>query len=313
MKPNPLLFAAAGFFASALPALSQIALTALSLEARAYDTAVSWQERAYRPAGLVEYVHVPGHVVLDVRAVFDGPWSDEVQRVSVNTRDIRLVLPDGRELAPLGGQPNWGQITLQARSLSVQRPRNFPTEDRDLHWNGIFRVPGDVTQATLRLGGEVAFAGALTVPAPAREEDAASFARFEPVQIRRFRHLGLEDGRGETLMTSTIFAPPGSALAAVEVAVSGEATNQVDGTERFTWHTHNFRLVDATGATLGLIGEEFMRRVLDSQFNGVNVGETARRTMIWVVPEELTEARLLFGETEVARVDLASAGIIEGR
>ena len=56
-----------------------------------------------------------------------------------------------------------------------------------------------------------------------------------------------------------------------------------------------------------------MRRVLDSQFNSVNIGDTARRTMIWVVPEDLTEARLLFGETEVARVALGSAGVSDER
>ena len=310
---KPFVLALAGALVAPLPALAQIALTALSLEARSYETAVSWQERGFRPAGLVEYVHVPGHVLLDVRAVFDGPWAEDVPRISVNTRDIRLILPDGRELEPLGGHATWGQMTLQARSLSAQRPRDYPTEDRDLYWNGIFRVPADVPQVTLRLGGEVVFAGALTVPAATREQDAAAFARFEPGQIRRFRRLGMEDGRGETLLSSAIFAPPGMVLASVEVAVSGVATNQVDGSERFSWHTSNFRLVDGSGASLGLIGEEFMRRVLDSQFNSVNIGDTARRTMIWVVPEDLAEARLLFGETEVARVALGSAGVSDER
>lgn len=291
--------------------MAQIDLTALSNETFAYDTVTSWQERAYRPAGIVEYVHVPGSIILDVRMVFDGPWSDEVQRVSVSSRDIRLILADGTEVAAVGGHPNWGQATLQSRSLSGSRPRDFPDEDRDLYWNGLFIVPKGTDTATLRLGGDVRFEGAITVPSPTREADASAFARFTPTAVRRFRVVGLEDGRGDDAVSSSIRAPLGMVLAEVEVEVEGVASNQIDGDDRFTWHTHNFRLVDDAGQTMGLVGERFMRRILDSQFSGTNVGSSSERTMIWVVPETLTEARLLFGETEVARVPLGTAAITD--
>lgn len=294
-----------------VPALAQVDLTALSLEARAYDSVVSWQESERRPAGVVEVVHVPGHILLDVRAVFDGPWTETLDQVQVATRDIRLVLPDGSELAPLAGYPTWGQLTLVARSISGRRPRDFPTTDADLYWNGVFRVPKVVTSATLRIGGAAQFEGAIQIPAPGVEDVAASFAAFRVTGVRRFRIAGLEDGRDATLMTSTITAPPGHLLAEVRVEVTGLATNNVDGSERFNWHTHNFRLVDARGTSLGLVGERFMRRILDSQFNGTDIGRSAERTMVWVVPEGLTEARLLFGETEVAQIALATAGVTD--
>lgn len=292
-------------------ALAQVDLTALSLTARSYESAISWQESDRRPAGLVEVVHVPGHVLLDVRAVFDGPWSETLERVQVNTRDIRLVLPDGSELEPLGGYPSWGQLSLMARSMSGRRPRDFPTTDADLYWNGLFRVPKAVTSATLRITGEARFEGTVPVPAPTAEEDAASFASFRITGIRRFQTARLEDGRDATLMTSTITAPAGHLLDELAVEVTGLATNNVDGSEQFNWHTHNFRLVDAQGATMGLVGERFMRRILDSQFNGTAIGRGAERRMLWVVPADLAEARLLFGQTEVARVALGTAGPTE--
>lgn len=291
-----------------MAALAQVDLTAISLTARAYDSVISWQERQSRPAGLVEIVHVPGHVMLDVRAVFDGPWSDTVERVQVNTADIRLILPDGSELVPLGGYPYWGQMTLQARTMTGRRPRDFPASDADLYWNGMFRVPKGTVSATLRVAGETRFSGTVDIPAPGIEEVAASFAEFRVTGVRRFGVAQLEDGREATLMTSTITAPPGHLLAEVQVEVTALASNNVDGSDRFNWHTHNFRLVDAQGATMGLIGERFMRRILDSQFNGTDTGRSATRTMVWVVPEGLTEARLLFGETEVAQVPLGTAG-----
>lgn len=292
--------------------LAQVPLSALSLQAFSYESAVNWQERNYRPAGLPEIIRIPGHVLVDVRAVFDGPWSDSVERVNVNARDIHLVLPDGTELSPIGGYQNWGQVQLLTRSLNGRRPRNYPTEDADMAWNGLFRVPKGVDAARLVIGGDAAsFSADVAIPGPTAAPDAASFARFRPTGVRRFRTIGLQDGRGNEAVTSTITAPPGMVLAEIEIEVTGVAGNQDDGSDRFTWHTHNYRLVDGAGQSMGLVGERFMQRLLDSQYNGVDVGASAERTVVWLVPEGLDEARLLFGETEVARVTLGGAPITE--
>ncbi|MCB1398144.1 MAG: hypothetical protein H6898_07550 [Rhodobacter sp.] len=298
--------------ALASPALAQIELTPLTIEARSYDAVDSWQERPYRPAGVVEVVHMPGNILLDVRAVFDGPWSDTVERLSVSARDIALILPDGTEMPVIGGYPNWGQLALQGRSMSGRRPRDFPTSDSDLYWNGLFVVPKGVSQATLRIGGDDAhYEGPVTIPAPSTPQDAAAFASFQITGTRRFRTAELTDGRNESRVDSTITAPAGQVLAEVRIEVTGVATNQTDGSDRFTWNTHNYRLVDGHGATMGLVGERFMNRLLDSQYNGVNIGDDTERTVLWLVPEGLAEARLLYGETEVARVPLASAAITD--
>ncbi|GAB4272960.1 MAG: hypothetical protein Kow0013_26650 [Pararhodobacter sp.] len=304
----PLLAALGGPIA--LPAMAQVALTAESLTARSYESAPSWQERGFRPAGLVETVAMPGHVLVDLRAVFSGPWTDDLSRLSVNTRDIALVLPDGTERPVVGGYPTWGQLSLQGRSLSGRRPRDFPTDEGDIHWNGLFIVPKGTASATLRIEGDDAtFEGAVAIPGPSAPDRAADFASFRAGNVRRFRTVRLEDGRGDDLVTSSITAPAGWVLAEIEVEVTGVASNQVDGDDRFTWHTHDFRLVDDRGQSMGLIGERFIRRLLDSQYNGTDVGASTERTMIWVVPEGLAEARLLYGETEVARVNLGSAAI----
>ncbi|PTX02403.1 hypothetical protein [Pararhodobacter aggregans] len=293
-------------------AIAQTDLTAISLSARAYEQVTSWQERGFRPAGLSEVVRVPGHILLDVRAVLDGPWSDTIERAQAGSRDIRLVLPDGRELEPEGGYQYWGQLGLIPRTISARRPRDFPEADADIHWNGLFLVPEGVTQATLTIASDdIRFSGVVSVPKTSTPETAASFARFEPQGIRRFRVAELQDGNGAGAVPSTITALPGTVLAEIEVQVTGVAGNNADGDDRFNWSTSDFRLTDPQGQTLPLIGERFIRRVLDSQFNGVDIGDSAERTMLWLVPEGLTEARLVFGETEVATVALASAAITE--
>lgn len=297
---------------TALPALAQIDVAALSLSARAYDHATNWQERSFRPAHLTEVLRIPGQVLVDVRVVLDGPWSDSVERAQANARDIHLVLPDGTELSPRGGYQYWGQLSLTTRSISARRPRNFPTEDQDIYWNGLFVVPEGVTEAVLTIGGDdIRFSGAVTIPKISAEDDASAFARFSASGVRRFRLAELQDGRGDEALTSTIAAPPGMVLAEVEIAVTGAESNNADGDARFNWSTSDFRLTDPAGGNLALVGERFLHRILDSQFNGVDVGGTAERTVVWLVPEGLTEARLLFGETEVAVVDLGGAAVTE--
>ncbi|WP_334193809.1 hypothetical protein [Pararhodobacter sp.] len=303
---------AAALSLTALPALAQTDLAAISLTARAYDHLVSWQERSFRPAGLTEVIRAPGHILLDVRAVLDGPWSDTIERVQAGSRDIRLVLPDGRELEPEGGFQYWGQLSLIPRSISARRPRDFPEADADIHWNGLFLVPEGVSQATLTIASDdIRFSGVVTVPKTSTPESAASFASFTPRDVRRFRVAQLQDGNGDGAVPSTLTALPGTVLADIEVEVSGLAGNNADGEDRFNWSTSDFRLTDPQGTTLPLVGERFIRRLLDSQFNGVEVGASTERRMLWLVPEGLTEARLLFGETEVATLDLAGAAITD--
>ena len=295
-----------------LPAVAQVPLSALSLTARSHESLVNWQYMGPRPLGMPEIVSIPGHLLLDVRAVFDGPWSDTVERVQVNTSDIHLILPDGTELRTIGGHPYWGQMTALDRGISERRPRNFPTEDSDIHWNGIFRIPKGTAQVTLRITGTGAqFEGTIAVPGPTAPDDAASYAGFRVTHVRRFRTVTLSDGRDGAQILSSIRAPAGMVLADLEIEVTGLTSNQPDGDDQFSWSTNNFRLADGTGTPMGLIGERFMDRLLASQFNGIQIGRDTDRRVIWVVPEGLAEARLFFGETQVATVNLSGAAITD--
>jgi hypothetical protein len=230
----------------------------------------------------------------------------------VNNRDIRVVLPDGTEVEPSAGYRYAGQMVLSPQSLTASRPRDFPTTPGNIYWNSTFRVPSGTPSVELRITGDAAsFSAEIAVPPPGREVDPASFATFQPGAIRRFREVHLEDGRDTRLLHSSMRAPAGHVFAEIEIEVSATGSNQMDDGTRFNWHTHNFRLVGPDGATMPLIGERFMRRLLDSQFNGVDVGRSAQRTVLWMVPEGVTDLTLHFGEMPVASVSLASATILD--
>jgi hypothetical protein len=291
-----------------LPAQAEVQLTLQSLKTYAYDEVVSWQERDFRPYGLEEVVAVEGMVILDIRAVFDVPWSDELDRLSVSSRDIALILPDGTEVASFGSYEYWGMMHTIAQGISISRPRDYPEEDEDLYWQSLYLVPEGTASAVLRIGDPeeaVVWQGDVTVPGVEAEQDAAMFAEFRVTDVDRFRVAELEDGRDTTRMTSTLTAPAGQVLVDLEIEVTALSANEFEADGDFQWHSYDFRLTGPEDETFFLVGERFQNRILDWQFNGVNVGEATTRRLVFMVPEGTTAATLRFGMTAVAEVDLS--------
>lgn len=286
---------------------AQSGLDLKSIETFAYDSMLNWTERSTRPHDAMEVAAVEGHVFFDIRAIFDVPWTDELSRLSVSARDITLTLPDGTDILNFGRYEYWGMMTATSAGVSMSRPRNHPDEDADLYWHALFIVPQGVTTATLTIPGEPGWQGEVTIPATGPEQVAADFATFQVLAADRLRMVALEDGRDTQRLLSTITAPKGSILADLNLAVTPSASNDTGDSDRFFFRTYDFRLVGDSGENFWPLGERFMDRVLDWQFNGVTVGDTATRRMLWIVPEDVTRATLYFGLTPVAEVDLTAA------
>ena len=299
------VFAGAMLLSGAAVAQSTSGLTVNSLKSYAYDTMVSWTERDARPAGVEEIAQVEGMVFLDIRAVFDVPWSDDLSRLSISSSDILVILPDGTEVQACCAYEYWGMMHMSGSSASVSRPSDFPDEDRDLYWHSIFLVPAGTPQVTLRLPadeGEPGYEGVVPVPAVSEELAAAEFAQFAVADPVRMDVLELEAGRDSRMVTSSMTAPEGQDFVDFEIEVTPFSANEFDFDGRFYWHTYDFRLVGADGATYGLIGERFQDRLLDSQFSSAGVGDSSTRRMVFMVPEGVTSATLHFGGTAVADV-----------
>ncbi|GGL74420.1 hypothetical protein [Wenxinia marina] len=295
-----------------LSALAQTGLDLISSETAAFDSMVLWNERDVRPIGLTEVARVEGQIFFGVSLILDVPWSDDLQRVSINSSDIKLTLPDGTELQAIGAYDYLGMMELGSPGLSVSRPYNWPESDADARWQGVFLVPEGTSGGTLTFPGEPGWSGEVTVPAVGREVDAASFAAFTIADVDRYRRIALEDRRAGLDIGSVLTPLPGHVLADVEIEIAPTASNRTANEERFHWSTSFFRLVAADGTTYWPAGERFMDRLLDDQFNGVDPGESATRRVVWMVPEAADVAFLFYGDTMVAQVDLTGAVADEG-
>lgn len=312
--PNPNRRCAAALatvFAAALSygsqAVAEPVLTPISIEAFAYERLDNWGHRQMRPAGFAEVTEEPGSVFLDIRGVFDVPWSDALGRIAAQSNKIHVVLPDGTQVEPFGAFDYFGQMHLNPNSISLQKPREFPDKDADLYYHSLWKIPAGTQTVTLRIPSEASFEGEVAVPPVSEAADAASFADFRVDAVRRFRAARTEQRRAGSDFKGTITAPEGQVMAGVTLTIAGKAANNFAADPKFYWRTHSFRLVDADGNTLGLIGERFMKNILGWQFSSVDVGKSAARTMIWAVPEDLASATLLFGETPVAEIPLAGS------
>ncbi|WP_071675560.1 hypothetical protein [Nioella nitratireducens] len=88
-----------------------------------------------------------------IRAIFDVAWSDDLDRVSVNSSDILLTLPDDEEGRRAVGRYDWyGIYNPSADSISERRPRDWPEETAQAFLNGIWYLPAGSTSATLTIG-----------------------------------------------------------------------------------------------------------------------------------------------------------------
>jgi len=301
---------APALLAAPLAAQSVTGLDPIDITTFAYDRMESWTERDVRPAGVVEMAEVEGMIFFDVRGIFNVPWSDDLSRLSISSSDILLVLDDGTEIKPFGAYEYWGMMHLNPRGASVSRPRDFPEGDADLYWHSLFLVPEGTASATLRLSndeGLPGYEGTVTVPKISQELQSAVLAEFSVVDEARFRSLATIDGRDTQRVTMTMDAPPGYIFADIEVEIAPLAANEFDDDPRYYWHTYDFRLVGLDGTTFHPIGERFQDKILDYQFSGANPGDSATRRMVWMVPEDVAEATLMFGSVPVTPVTLASA------
>jgi hypothetical protein len=125
----------------------------VSFEAFRYDTLIDNRKEVGPPCCVPQVVAVPGHALLHLSAVIDVPWSDELTRVSISSRDLTLTVPGVEEpLHPFGHYENRGIFEANTFSLSAYRPNDWPDADQDMLMEQVWAVPEDATTATLTFG-----------------------------------------------------------------------------------------------------------------------------------------------------------------
>lgn len=295
---------AAVLLAAPISAMAQTAptLEPLSTDVVVYPELVTWHERDGRPCCFPEVVAEDGQVLLRVDIVFDIPWSEELQRVSANDRDITVALPGGETRTPIGSYQYEGQFRRTSVSFSASRPSNWTEQDRDGFFNAVFLIPQGTASVDLTVGE--LYSTTIEVPQTFQKPPgAADGAEFQVLATRLLDSVTSAERVNNIPVSNEINPPDGQSILEIEIAIRGQERNDFDTPDRYYWHTYDFGVVYDDVHNAGLIGERFSDRILNWQFNSTEVGgQPTVRTIYFAVPSDVGTMHLYFGDQRVAEL-----------
>ena len=246
--------------AVAAPALAQSVLTPVAVSIQRYDEIVN----ATGDSGIACCApHVmesgPGADYYYVRMVFDVAFSETVDRVSINSSDILLVLPGAAEgLRAIGSYDYFGVYDDNSPSIFARRPSNWPAETEQAFVDGVWIVPDGVTTATLRVGE----AGAsIDVPLDLNVAPGTPLSPGQTVQVAVTgfgveEGLSITDSRSRQDVNGRVVATSGQMvrLQLTLTPLMSTATDAQVGENRHFMHAEYIALVGPDGLPMPYVG-----------------------------------------------------------
>ena len=124
---------------------------------------------------------------IHVTAAFDVAFSDTLDRVSVSSSDILLMLPGAAEgLRAVGRFSHVPVFEYGSQTINARRPRDWPNETEQGFLSAVWLVPNAAASAVLQIGEEGA---RLDVPL---DLAVAPSAPLSPRQVVSVRVIGTE-------------------------------------------------------------------------------------------------------------------------
>jgi hypothetical protein len=248
-----------GLFAAA-PALAQSPLMPVTVSIQRYDQIVN----ATGDTGLACCApHIlesgPATDFLHIRMVFDVAFSDTLDRVSVNSSDIVLMLPGAEEgLRAIGHYDHVGIFDEGASGIFARRPRDWPNETAQAFVDSVWMVPDGVTTATLQVGEEGAQI-AVPVDLNVAQSQPVSPGQTVQVAVTGFgveADLTLSERRNNQQLAGRVTPLSGQALR-MEVSVTplmSTSTEAQAGENRHLMYAGYLSLVGPDGLPMPFLG-----------------------------------------------------------
>ena len=250
----------AALMSTTLPAVAQSALTPVAVSIQRYDEIVN----ATGDSGLACCApHVmesgPAADYYYIRMVFDVAFSETLDRVSINSSDILLMLPGAEEgLRAIGRYDYVGVYDDGSPTIFARRPRDWPAETEQAFVDGVWIVPEGVTTAILRVGEEGA---RIDVPVDLNVAPGAPVSPGQTVQVAVTgfgveETLSLTDSRYSQDVAGRVVAAAGQMLR-LQVTVTplmSTATDAQVGENQHFMYAEYLSLVGPDGLPLPYLG-----------------------------------------------------------
>ncbi len=246
--------------AAGIPALAQSPLSAASVTVQRYDEITS-SDASTGMACCAPHIleSGPGADFFHVRAVFNVAFTEELDRVSINSSDIVLMLPGAAEgLRAVGHYDYIGRLETGETSLYARRPNDWPAETAQAFIDSVWRVPEGTTQATLVIGEEGA---QLQLPldlnvAPGQPVSPGSTLQATVTGFGAEAQVAVSDQFGRQDVAGRVVPTTGQALR-LDLAVTplmSTATDAQAGENQFFMYAQNFSLVGPNGMPMPYLG-----------------------------------------------------------
>ena len=220
----------------------------------------------------------PGHHFVYLRLVFDVAWSDTLDRISISSSDIGLLLPGEAEPRPMIGRMSaLGEFALSGSSLSARRPNNWPAETEQGYLNAVFLLPETVTSGTL-VFEDTAFAQDIALAAPVSEiVDPATLLSVSVTGLVEVDEVVTVQTASRTAIAGRL-APTLGAIVQLDMTVQPLLANDLGGSNSFFFTTEDFTLVGPDNAPMRYIGTVPNEAFLDtySYFSTWEAGDLPR-------------------------------------
>ncbi len=311
-----LRFVFAPLFAAgvAAPVWADSPLTLSSMTVTRHDTLVNYDT----DTGLLccaRQVYLSGEDVdfIYVDADFDLAWSDDLDSVSYNSREILLQLPGAVE--PIQA---WWRVSFvphvesSGPSIRARKPRDFPEETAGAYLNAVFSIPPGVGSATLLIGPEDERLS-LNIAIPAGESEMPSPTDFVAVTadaLTRLPQLATSERRGPVTLAGIVKADIGQVLA-LDITVQALANADTDsdpGENRVLYYNTSLSLVGPEGLPLVPLGQEVNGGLANDYSNSISwdtdPARTYGRQLYFLGSGAPGTYRLFYLDQEVGQIDL---------
>lgn len=197
---------------------------------------------------------MPGHHFVYVRAIYDVAWTDEYDRLNVSFSDIGLLLPgDAEPRQAVGRMTNVGEFAFNGTSLTARRPRDWPEDNAQAYYNGVFMVPDAITSGTF-VFDETTYSQELDLTAPLTElTDPASLVTINVLALAQVNELVTTERSGRLELVGRI-TPTLGHMMQLDLTVQPNVSNDIDGDNAHFFRSTDFTLVGPDNAPLRNVG-----------------------------------------------------------
>ena len=259
--------------------------------------------------GVRETLRPEADLLAAVRIVLVPEWTDQIKRLQVDHKEIKLSLPDGAEVTMVGYFERFGMFSLQTRSLYAYRPNNWKEKTDPVIFNAVFSVPAETREAVFKIGDTstpVQFPSEVS-PVP----DPAEAVQVEIIESRLVDSIQAEYRVGELKPKPvTVITCPTGKFMEVKVKITPVRSNG-DSPDNFFWYTPWFAARLETGEYVAVEGELFMDGLSNNVSHNLGRGSdgwsSGQATLYFPVPNSAAGFQLVYVFSEVGEGRVAGA------